>query len=230
MDETKILITEFFKSFLSGSVLEFSYFTTIEDGAAEYLGKHGGECLRLNGLTSLSDAAAEYLSGYGGVLELNGLTSLSDAAAEYLSTNYRDFLKLNGLTSLSDVAAEHLSTFEGNLELYGLTSLSDANAAKLYRASVDLTKLPNWLPILRTYPGELADASKPNQGGWEEIHFLRCTCSLCGKSRELQTLFFNDPEVNHVASLEGQGWLGSWQGTFCACPDCILKGENANKE
>ena len=108
-----------------------SFYDSIEDEAAEILGKCNVISIPLNGLTELSDAAAASLGQHeGGFISLNGLTELSDAAANSLGQHER-ILALNGLTSLSDAAAESLSKHGGCLYLT-LDNLT-ASAAQILR-------------------------------------------------------------------------------------------------
>jgi|TARA_B110000467_G_C17959083_1_gene284083 hypothetical protein len=67
-----------------------SFYDSIEDEAAEILGKCTVISIPLNGLTELSDAAAESLGKHEGkYISLNGLTELSDAAANSLGQHER---------------------------------------------------------------------------------------------------------------------------------------------
>jgi hypothetical protein len=76
-----------------------SFYDSIEDEAAEILGKCNVISIPLNGLTELSDAAAESLGKHEGkYISLNGLTELSDAAANSLGQHER-ILVLNSLHS-----------------------------------------------------------------------------------------------------------------------------------
>ena len=87
----RLLTVEIAEKFLADNdSVDLSQFTSIEDAAAEALGKNRGGPLFLNGLTSLSDTAAEALAkhegvGFNGGLYLIGLTSLSDTAAQALA-------------------------------------------------------------------------------------------------------------------------------------------------
>jgi hypothetical protein len=129
-DSGRILTAEIAAQFVANQYsVNLQFFTSIEDGAAEALSKHGGY-LKLDGLTELSDAQAEALAKHEGDLYLDGLTSLSDAQAEALSKHEGD-LYLDGLTELSDAQAGALAKHEGELSLDGLTSLSDAQAEAL---------------------------------------------------------------------------------------------------
>ena len=86
-----LLTVEIAEKFLADNdSVDLSQFTSIEDAAAEALGKNRGGPLFLNGLTSLSDTAAEALAkhegvGFNGGLYLIGLTSLSDTAAQAMA-------------------------------------------------------------------------------------------------------------------------------------------------
>jgi hypothetical protein len=63
MSDDKVLTKEIAEQFIAGDeTVYLSQFTTIEDAAAESLGKHEGRLrLKLSGLTELSDVAAESL-------------------------------------------------------------------------------------------------------------------------------------------------------------------------
>ena len=107
-----------------------SFYDSIEDEAAEILGKCNVISIPLNGLTELSDAAAVSLGQHEGeYISLNGLTELSDAAAKSLG-QHEGILVLNGLTSLSDTAAQHLANHP-NLSI-NLDNLP-ASAAQILR-------------------------------------------------------------------------------------------------
>ena len=82
-----VLTVEIAKQYLADAdSVDTKQFTSIEDAAAEALGKHDGQ-LNLSGLTSVSDSQAEALAKHKGDLGLAGLTELSEAAAEALGKN-----------------------------------------------------------------------------------------------------------------------------------------------
>ena len=108
MSEEKVLTKEIAEQFLKHETPDLSYFSTIDDLAAELLASHEGD-LYLVGLTELSDSSAENLSKSSGeVLALDGLKSLSESVAIHLA-NYTGYLSLENLSFIDDSVASLLS-------------------------------------------------------------------------------------------------------------------------
>ena len=107
MSDEKVLTKEIAEQFLADEYsVDLNEFTSIEDAAAESLGKYEGD-LYLDGLTEISDTAAEVLSKHEGRLSLGGLTHLSDAVVESLS-NHKSELSFHYLEKITDQQAYKL--------------------------------------------------------------------------------------------------------------------------
>lgn len=104
-------------------------FDELDDEAAEILAEHKGR-LTLSSITQISDFSAQWLSRHQGcALELDGLADLSDSAVRDLS-RYPGSLSLNGIINLTDVAAAALAQRESRLSLDGLTALVHVQLAR----------------------------------------------------------------------------------------------------
>ena len=112
MSEEKVLTKEIAEQFLKHETPDLSYFSTIDDLAAELLASHEGD------------------------LYLVGLTELSDSSAENLSKSSGEFLALDGLKSLSESVAIHLANYTGYLSLENLSFIDDSVASLLSKSSL----------------------------------------------------------------------------------------------
>jgi|GEM_PF-3938932 len=128
MVDEKVLTQQIAEQFLKDNYsVDLDEFETIEDQAANVLGRFHKGMLSLDGLTALGPESASHLGQIPGDLYLRSLPNLSEAAAKGLAENTHH-LVLSSIAQLDDATVCELAQHKGHWLELGLEIVSVAAA------------------------------------------------------------------------------------------------------